>query len=194
MITPFGVFLPVLEDEVQRHSTPYPLGIFSLFFSAVGTFFFYRVICFFCERFFGRRLFFKKSERRDGDRLLTIISRAVFVLIGVPILLLIIAEPAVLLIPAFLLLPFAAQAGVFFEPLYGWLTAALILIFAVCYALACRDAKKKDGEDNERSHIRSLAWTSTALLFYVHFFWIFSVKIFALVFSIASYRSSPFFP
>jgi hypothetical protein len=148
-----------------------------------------------CERFFGRKFYFgKKNDNTNGDQLLTIISRVVLILIGIPIILLVIFEPAVLLIPAFLLLPFGAQAGVFFVPLFGWLTATLLLLFFLCYAITCHTMKKNDDGSGKNVYIEAYSWFSVVWLFYIHIFWIFYMKVFAIVLAIESFRPSPFFP
>ena len=191
LFTPIGIFLPALASQRPRNETTFPLGIFSLFFSATGTFFFYRALSYVCERFFGRRLnFFRKKN--GNVPLLKIISRVVFCLIGVSLLVLIVFDPTLLLLPAFLLLPFASQAGVFFHPLYGWLTAAFILLFLACYAVTCHRMKTEDILSGNTRHIDTFSWSSMAILVNIHLFWILSMKTLAIVLAIESFRPSLF--
>jgi hypothetical protein len=190
-----GVLLYALEGDTPWHATTYPLGVFSLFLSALGPFVLYRVFCYVCERFFGKpiHLFNKEKKKQERDILLTVIRWVVLLLIGVPFVVLAIIEPVALLIPAFLLLPFAAQAGLLFDPLYGWLTAVLLVLFLIWYAIACHRMKKADDIGEGNTHIESLSWFSMVLLFYVHLTWIFFMKVFAIVLAIESYRPSLFF-
>lgn len=151
------------------------------FFAALGTFLFYRTLCYLIERFVGHAVHGKKQK--DADPLMKINTRVVLVLIGIPVIYVSIVAPVVILFPVIFLFLIARQAALFLHPLYGVVVIILLLLFITCYGLVCKGlAGGVDSIEVRQGRIASFSWFSMALLFYIHIIWIIYMSLLGILF------------